>query len=84
VIVPITFVATAIFVTQGIVQSVDEPVATWPAIKTLGSVGGGFFNVNSAMPYENLEGMEQRFRRRRHGALHDRFKRRGERRDWSP
>ena len=29
------------------------PVATWAAIKTLGSVGGGYFNVNSAMPFEN-------------------------------
>lgn len=29
------------------------PVATQAAIKTLGSVGGGYFNVNSAMPLEN-------------------------------
>lgn len=29
------------------------PVASQVAIKTMGSVGGGFFNVNSAMPFEN-------------------------------
>jgi K+-transporting ATPase ATPase A chain len=29
------------------------PVASQVAIKTMGSVGGGFFNVNSAMPLEN-------------------------------
>jgi K+-transporting ATPase ATPase A chain len=57
VIVPIATVATAIFVTQGVVQSLDQPVATWASIKTLGSVGGGFFNVNSAMPYENASGL---------------------------
>jgi K+-transporting ATPase ATPase A chain len=32
--------------------SADFPVATYAAIKTLGSVGGGFFNVNSAHPFE--------------------------------
>ena len=57
VIVPITVIATAVFLTQGLVQSVDQPVATWAAIKTLGSVGGGFFNVNSAMPFENATGL---------------------------
>jgi potassium-transporting ATPase potassium-binding subunit len=29
------------------------PVASQAVIKTMGSVGGGFFNVNSAMPFEN-------------------------------
>jgi K+-transporting ATPase ATPase A chain len=29
------------------------PVASQVVIKTMGSVGGGFFNVNSAMPFEN-------------------------------
>ena len=29
------------------------PVAGWMAIKQLGSNGGGFFNVNSAHPFEN-------------------------------
>jgi K+-transporting ATPase ATPase A chain len=29
------------------------PVASQVAIKQLGTNGGGFFNVNSAMPFEN-------------------------------
>ncbi len=29
------------------------PVASWVAIKNLGTNGGGFFNVNSAHPFEN-------------------------------
>ena len=29
------------------------PVASQEAIKLLGTNGGGFFNVNSAMPFEN-------------------------------
>jgi K+-transporting ATPase ATPase A chain len=29
------------------------PVASQAVIKTMGSVGGGFFNVNSAMPFED-------------------------------
>ena len=33
------------------------PVASQVAIKTMGSVGGGFFNVNSAMPYENASAL---------------------------
>jgi K+-transporting ATPase ATPase A chain len=57
VIVPITVIATLVFITQGVVQSTDLPVATWESIKTLGSVGGGFFNVNSAMPFENASGL---------------------------
>ena len=57
VILPITAIATLIFITQGVAQSTDLPVATWASIKTLGSVGGGFFNVNSAMPLENASGL---------------------------
>ncbi len=33
------------------------PVASQVVIKTMGSVGGGFFNVNSAMPFENATGL---------------------------
>ncbi len=33
------------------------PVASQEAIKELGTNGGGFFNVNSAMPYENPDGL---------------------------
>jgi len=32
------------------------PVASQEAIKLLGTNGGGFFNVNSAMPFENASG----------------------------
>ncbi len=32
------------------------PVASQEAIKELGTNGGGFFNVNSAMPFENASG----------------------------
>jgi potassium-transporting ATPase potassium-binding subunit len=47
VLVPISFVA-ALF--QKIAQG---PVASQEAIKELGTNGGGFFNANSAHPYEN-------------------------------
>jgi K+-transporting ATPase ATPase A chain len=33
------------------------PVASQEAIKELGTNGGGFFNVNSAMPFENANGL---------------------------
>lgn len=33
------------------------PVASQEAIKLLGTNGGGFFNVNSAMPFENASGL---------------------------
>jgi len=33
------------------------PVASQEAIKELGTNGGGFFNVNSAMPFENSNGL---------------------------
>ena len=33
------------------------PVASQEAIKMLGTNGGGFFNVNSAMPFENFSGL---------------------------
>ncbi len=57
VILPICTLASLFFLAQGVPQGIGPggvgPVATWEPIKTLGSVGGGFFNVNSAMPYEN-------------------------------
>jgi K+-transporting ATPase ATPase A chain len=57
VILPICALGALFFVAQGAAQGIARdaigPVATWEPIKTLGSVGGGFFNVNSAMPYEN-------------------------------
>jgi K+-transporting ATPase ATPase A chain len=61
VLLPIAFVAALVLVSQGVVQSlagahggiVVGPVASQEAIKELGTNGGGFFNVNSAMPFEN-------------------------------
>ena len=39
---------------EGVTQLIPGgPVAGWMAIKQLGSNGGGFFNVNSAHPFEN-------------------------------
>ncbi len=43
-------ITTAIVATQTIAQG---PVASQEAIKMLGTNGGGFFNANSAHPYEN-------------------------------
>ena len=39
---------------EGAKQTIAQgPVASQVAIKQLGTNGGGFFNVNSAHPYEN-------------------------------
>ena len=39
---------------QGAVQTIPlGPVASQEAIKELGNNGGGFFNANSAHPFEN-------------------------------
>jgi K+-transporting ATPase ATPase A chain len=61
VILPICTLASLFFVGQGVAQGLGAgaigPIGTWEPIKTLGSVGGGFFNVNSAMPYENPTGL---------------------------
>ena len=41
-------------VSQGVIQSLSAgPVASQEVIKELGTNGGGFFNVNSAHPFEN-------------------------------
>jgi potassium-transporting ATPase potassium-binding subunit len=70
VLVPISFVAALLLVSQGAIQNLSPyetlhtvqgaeqtlalgPVASQEAIKLLGTNGGGFFNVNSAMPFEN-------------------------------
>ncbi len=69
VLVPISFVAALFLVSQGVIQSLGPytsagdqtlalgPVASQEAIKLLGTNGGGFFNVNSAMPFENPSGI---------------------------
>jgi len=47
---------------DGIKQTIAQgPVATQEAIKMLGTNGGGFFNVNSAHPFENPNGLSNFF-----------------------
>src|SRR4051812_17784929 len=61
VLVPLSIVATVVLVSQGVIQTLGGtvggiargPVASQEAIKMLGTNGGGFFNVNSAYPFEN-------------------------------
>ena len=54
VLLPISVVFGLFLVSQGVIQSLSAgPVASQEVIKQLGTNGGGFFNVNSAHPYEN-------------------------------
>jgi K+-transporting ATPase ATPase A chain len=53
VLLPLSLLLAAFFVAQGVAQSAHLPIASQEAIKLLGTNGGGFFNVNSAFPYEN-------------------------------
>jgi potassium-transporting ATPase potassium-binding subunit len=54
VLLPISIVFGLFLVSQGVIQSLDAgPVASQEVIKQLGTNGGGFFNVNSAHPFEN-------------------------------
>jgi K+-transporting ATPase ATPase A chain len=69
VLLPLSFVLALFLVQQGAIQNFDAyrevkalqgtqtiamgPVASQEAIKMLGTNGGGFFNANSAHPYEN-------------------------------
>jgi K+-transporting ATPase ATPase A chain len=69
VLLPIAFVTALFLVSQGVIQTLSPyvdagsqtlalgPVASQVPIKVMGSVGGGFFNVNSAMPFENASGL---------------------------
>src|SRR3954447_4646367 len=59
VLLPISLVGSLVLVSQGVVQDLGTwgPVASQEVIKELGTNGGGFFNVNSAMPYENGSGL---------------------------
>jgi K+-transporting ATPase ATPase A chain len=53
---------TAIHTLVGGTQTLAQgPVASQEAIKELGTNGGGFFNVNSAMPFENPTGLSNFF-----------------------
>lgn len=69
ILVPIAFVGAILLVSQGVIQSFGDhtvqavsggsqvipggPVASQESIKELGTNGGGFFNANSAHPFEN-------------------------------
>jgi potassium-transporting ATPase potassium-binding subunit len=70
ILLPIAFVASLLFVSQGVIQNLHGfrdvktvsgptqsipggPVASQEAIKELGTNGGGFYNANSAHPFEN-------------------------------
>jgi K+-transporting ATPase ATPase A chain len=69
ILLPVAFVAAVLLVAAGVVQSFSDstmstlaghpqvltggPVASQEAIKELGNNGGGFFNANSAHPFEN-------------------------------
>lgn len=66
ILLPLSFVFALIFVSQGVIQTFAGSieilekqtipagaVASQEAIKILGSNGGGFYNANSAHPFEN-------------------------------
>src|SRR3954471_8449032 len=54
VLVPMSIVIGLLLASQGVIQSLQAgPVASQESIKMLGTNGGGFFNVNSAHPFEN-------------------------------
>jgi potassium-transporting ATPase potassium-binding subunit len=54
VLLPLSIVVGLVLISQGVIQSLsDGAVGSQEAIKLLGTNGGGFFNVNSAHPYEN-------------------------------
>jgi potassium-transporting ATPase potassium-binding subunit len=65
ILVPISIVGAVLLVSQGVLQTLGGtvgglargPVASQEAIKELGTNGGGFFNVNSAYPFENPTGL---------------------------
>ncbi len=60
ILLPLSFVGALVLVSQGVIQTLGTadglalgPAASQVSIKQLGTNGGGFFNVNSAMPFEN-------------------------------
>ncbi len=67
ILLPLSIVLAIFLVSQGVIQNFDSyvpvadskqviamgPAASQVAIKQLGTNGGGFFNVNSAHPFEN-------------------------------
>jgi K+-transporting ATPase ATPase A chain len=61
ILVPLAVVGALVLASQGVVQTLGGtvgdiargPVASQESIKLIGTNGGGFFNVNSAHPFEN-------------------------------
>jgi potassium-transporting ATPase potassium-binding subunit len=67
ILLPLSVVLAVLLISQGVIQNLDPyipvdgskqvlamgPAASQVAIKQLGTNGGGFFNVNSAHPFEN-------------------------------
>lgn len=61
ILLPLSVLGGLVLVSQGAIQTLAGsaggiargPVASQEAIKLLGTNGGGFFNVNSAFPFEN-------------------------------
>ncbi len=54
VLLPLGTIGALLMIADGVVQSFGPGIiGSQAAIKTLGSVGGGYYNVNSAMPFEN-------------------------------
>ena len=67
ILLPLSVMLTLLLISQGVIQNLDPyvpvadskqllpmgPAASQIAIKQLGTNGGGFFNVNSAHPFEN-------------------------------
>jgi K+-transporting ATPase ATPase A chain len=61
ILVPLSIAGALLLASQGVVQTLGGtvgdiargPVASQEAIKLIGTNGGGFFNVNSAHPFEN-------------------------------
>lgn len=77
ILLPIAFVGALVLLANGVVQNFTDttvntlaghsqvitggPVASQEAIKELGTNGGGFFNANSAHPFENPNGFTNLF-----------------------
>jgi K+-transporting ATPase ATPase A chain len=56
ILLPLSIVVGVFLISQGVIQNLHAgggPAASQVAIKQLGTNGGGFFNVNSAHPWEN-------------------------------
>ena len=55
ILLPLAVAGGLFLISQGVPQNLGSPgpVGSQESIKLLGTNGGGFFNVNSAMPFEN-------------------------------